>query len=424
MATRVRVSSLRSTARRCSSHGTRHLILQLLALLARATATATASCGNAALTTQHTLNTPDGRSRFYLKYKPSGVMVASNYPLVIELHGLSACASHLYGFSGWKGVADRNNFILVTPQGESRSWNAGRCCGDSRESQLNVDDVSFLRTVATQVLAAEPGVDPTRVYFTGHSTGCMMAQRMAIEASDLVAAVACHAGTLMAPPSSPASDSITTPSGYTTVPVMAIHGQLDNTVNFNYRTVLRVPYWPGALRNLNWWRQLNGCTTSSPTTTSYGSYSIHLHTQCMGSSQVALVDIPSAGHMCFASYPPYVDTTQLAWNFTQQFYRHPASTSSPPPPPPSLPSPSPPPPMPPLSLSIPSPLPPSPPPTPPPLPSPPPPTPPPPSPPACPDPATVATGCALTGERQRGCSCQLAFDGGCTTPTRVVLYCE
>jgi len=161
MATRVRVSSLRSTARRCSSHGTRHLILQLLALLARATATATASCGNAALTTQHTLNTPDGRSRFYLKYKPSGVMVASNYPLVIELHGLSACASHLYGFSGWKGVADRNNFILVTPQGESRSWNAGRCCGDSRESQLNVDDVSFLRTVATQVLAAEPGVDPT-----------------------------------------------------------------------------------------------------------------------------------------------------------------------------------------------------------------------------------------------------------------------
>jgi polyhydroxybutyrate depolymerase len=323
----------------------RSLLVLLFAVLACATAQ---DCGNHELTTQHVLITPDGRSRFYLKYKPLGVTTASNYPLVIELHGLSACATNLYSYSGWKRMADEHSFILVTPQGVSRSWNAGRCCGQPREAKLNVDDVSFLRTVARQVIEAEPGIDPTRLYFAGHSTGCMMAQRMAIEASDLVAAIGCHSGILMAPPSSPASDSIATPSGYMPVPVMEIHGGEDRTVNFDYATVLGAPYWPGALRNLGWWQQLNGCPAASPTITSYDSYSIHLHSGCTGSSQAVLIDVPSAGHYPFLSYPPYVDTTQLAWNFVQQFYRH-LSPSSPllspsllPPSPSLLPSPFPP----------------------------------------------------------------------------------
>ena len=53
----------------------------LLVLLARVTAQ---DCGNHEQTTQHTLITSDGRSRFYLKYTPPGVTTASNYPLVIE----------------------------------------------------------------------------------------------------------------------------------------------------------------------------------------------------------------------------------------------------------------------------------------------------------------------------------------------------
>ena len=327
-------------------------LVVLIALLARATAQ---TCGNIEATTQHNFTTPDGRGRSYVKYKPLGIATASNYPLVVELHGLGACASDLYSYSGWTLVADQNNFILVTPQGVEKSWNAGRCCGQARAAKLNVDDVSFLRMVAADVLAAEPGVDPTRVYFAGHSTGCMMAQRMALEASDLVAAVGCHAGMLMVPPSSPAVDSITMPSGYKPVPVMEIQGQQDSVVSYDYATVLRIPYWPGALRNLGWWRQLNGCPTASPTIISYGSYSIHLHTGCADGSQAALVDIPTAGHYCFASFPPHVNTTQLAWDFVQQFNL--PLPNSPPPlwPVPSSPSPSPSP-----SLPAPAPSPPSP----------------------------------------------------------------
>ena len=97
-----------------------HHLQVLVALLARTTVQAQ-TCGNHAQTAQHSLTTPDGRSRFYLKYKPSGITTTSNYPLVIELHGQFACASTLYSFTGWKLVAEQNCFILVTPQGVSRS---------------------------------------------------------------------------------------------------------------------------------------------------------------------------------------------------------------------------------------------------------------------------------------------------------------
>ena len=69
------------------------------------------------------------------------------------------------------------------------------CCVDAPASGIsgqklpmsnNADDVGFLREVVAQVAAAHP-VDTTRIYVTGHSYGCMMAQRFLAEASDLVA---------------------------------------------------------------------------------------------------------------------------------------------------------------------------------------------------------------------------------------------
>ena len=47
--------------------------------------------------------------------------------------------------------------------------------------------MSFLREMVGQVAAVHP-VDANRIYFSGHSNGCMMAQRMLAQASDLVAA--------------------------------------------------------------------------------------------------------------------------------------------------------------------------------------------------------------------------------------------
>ena len=86
----------------------------------------------------------------------------------------------------------------------------------------------------------------------------MMAQRMALQASDLIAAVACTSGYL----------SFHDAEGYSPVPVMEIHGFIDenqlytNTVNWglvdeNRRNLESMQ--TGAVENMYDWAAYNGC---------------------------------------------------------------------------------------------------------------------------------------------------------------------
>jgi polyhydroxybutyrate depolymerase len=70
-----------------------------------------------------------------------------------------------------------------------------------------VDDVGFTLAVLRDV-ARNVSVDAARVYATGHSNGAMMAYRLAIEASERLAAIAPVAGVMQAasfPPPRPVS---------------------------------------------------------------------------------------------------------------------------------------------------------------------------------------------------------------------------
>lgn len=58
------------------------------------------------------------------------------------------------------------------------------------------DDLQFLDRMIATIAASEPRVDVERVYVTGFSLGCMMAQRYAMERSKLVAGLGCHGGEL------------------------------------------------------------------------------------------------------------------------------------------------------------------------------------------------------------------------------------
>jgi poly(3-hydroxybutyrate) depolymerase len=85
-----------------------------------------------------------------------------------------------------EGIIVENS--TVDMGGNEESWNAGYCCGDA--VAFEIDDVDYLRKVIAKTVEAYP-VDENRIYITGWSNGCMMAQRMALQASDLVAAMAC-----------------------------------------------------------------------------------------------------------------------------------------------------------------------------------------------------------------------------------------
>ena len=96
-------------------------------------------------------------------------------PLVIDLHGHSSSPEEQRRMSGFDEKASSEGFIVVWPYGLARSWNAGgECCGDALSK--NIDDTGFLRELILKV-ASEQNVDLKRVYITGLSNGCAMAQR-------------------------------------------------------------------------------------------------------------------------------------------------------------------------------------------------------------------------------------------------------
>ena len=166
-----------------------------------------------------------GRTRHWYIYVPSSTSAGSSIvPLVVDLHGYGSCAEKLSKYSGWSRLAAEHGFVVAWPQGTEElsssdpnpSWNAGQCCGEAIAGGgyvKAINDVGFLRAVVNETAATEP-VDRLRVYFTGHSNGCSaqlrptkgppsqtdwlpcvrryseMAQRMAADASDMLAAIA------------------------------------------------------------------------------------------------------------------------------------------------------------------------------------------------------------------------------------------
>jgi len=279
--------------------------------------------------------------RCYITYIPESVTETSSAPLIVELHGWAGSAFETRNLTEVTLLADEVGAIVVHAEGiivdnttldmggNEESWNAGYCCGDALA--LEIDDVDYLRQVIAQTVENYP-VDEQRIYITGWSNGCMMAQRMALQASDLIAAVACTSGYL----------SIHESEGYVPIPVMEIHGFIDenqqytNTVNWalvdeNRRNLESMQ--SGAVENLYDWASYNDCDGSVPDRNEPGAiYTIQGFTNCAEGSEVALITVHSGGHNLYpndACTPDFVwncfgsqglwDVNQLEWDFLSRF---------------------------------------------------------------------------------------------------------
>ena len=157
-------------------------------------------------------------SRTYHVHLPPGYNATNSLPLVLAFHGGTGQGSGMNTLTGLSRVADRENMIVVYPEGIDRHWNDGR---DTLKGMG--DDVAFVRALLDR-LAADYHIDRKRVYATGISNGGFFTQRLACELPDRFAAIAAVAATL--------------PEGYDCHPahpisVMMIHGTDDPFVPFN-----------------------------------------------------------------------------------------------------------------------------------------------------------------------------------------------
>lgn len=139
-----------------------------------------------------------GLKRSYQTYIPKGLPPGA--PLVLVMHGSGESAAEIrigtgYGF---ERLADAHGFTVVYPNAASFDWNDCSTVGDFRVNGREVDDTSFLITLADK-LTQELHADKSRVFATGVSSGGFMALRLAIEAHSRFRAIAAVSANVHSP---------------------------------------------------------------------------------------------------------------------------------------------------------------------------------------------------------------------------------
>lgn len=194
--------------------------------------------------------------------RPVDVRVPATYdprvpaPLLLLLHGFAASPGYVEPYLKVRPLADERGFIFIQPHGtfnSSRSafWNATDACCAASQSEREVDDGLYLRSIIDEVRGLL-NVDPDRIYVVGHSNGGFMAYRMACEHADVIAGIASLAGATFATPDECQPGM--------PVQVLEVHGSSDNTVLYRggNSQVTGRPY-PGAVRTVEQWATYNGC---------------------------------------------------------------------------------------------------------------------------------------------------------------------
>ena len=240
-----------------------------------------------------------GLQRTYLVHVSSVYDETKPTPLVIVLHGGGGSGQGMNALTRFNGIADRENFIVVYPDGFESHWNDGRDVRQYRAQAQNVDDVGFISALIDH-LSGQFNIDAKRIYVTGISNGAMMSHRLGCQLSQKIAAFAPVAGNLpvnMEPVCSPARP----------VSVLIINGTDDPLVPWAGGEVHLGPLELGQVLSVadtvKFWANKDGCTATpveaplpdtdpndgtTVTTRTYGG--------CQDGVEVILYTVQGGGH--------------------------------------------------------------------------------------------------------------------------------
>jgi polyhydroxybutyrate depolymerase len=257
--------------------------------------------------------------------------------VVVNFHGGGSNAIGEERFSQMDRAAVRHGFVVVYPNGTGvfrgslLTWNAGTCCGYARAH--DVDDVGFTLAVVDDLARRLP-VNRREIFATGMSNGAMMAHRLAVGASDRIAAIAPVAGGLVTTSFQPSRP----------VPILEIHSVDDPRALFNGGlgppfpgTSSRVLH-PSIPKVVARWASFDGCPTSpraGATITRNKQTATRLtYAPCRTGAEVVLWRLTGVGHVwpggqqhlshwvqnVLGPATTVIDANELMWRF---FERHP-----------------------------------------------------------------------------------------------------
>jgi len=226
----------------------------------------------------------DGVTRYYEVYLP--VNLPANPPMLLMLHGTKFMVPPSNPSTlvwGWQPIADQYGFILVQPAStydpKSGQWNwnsyfmdaafpaseSGTCTVTSTTSCP--DDSGFLRQLIIN-LTAQYNVNPNAIYVTGMSSGAQMTERVGVEISDLVAAIAPVSGQMEGQQAAP-PPVLVPGNAVAPISVQEWHGTLDTELppcNYGTTVYSNVTFYLDTVDDtFNYWGAQNSCTTLQTT---------------------------------------------------------------------------------------------------------------------------------------------------------------
>ena len=161
-----------------------------------------------------------GIARSYAFYAPPNLDPGA--PLVLALHGSMGDAERMRRATGYgfERLADRHGFVVVYPEGYDNHWNDCRKEASFAARRQGIDDMGYLRALAARFVS-EHGIDANRIYAVGLSNGAHLSYRLALEAPDLVRAIAAVGANL------PAPENLDCTPANGKIPVLIINGTAD-----------------------------------------------------------------------------------------------------------------------------------------------------------------------------------------------------
>ncbi|MGB6163025.1 MAG: PHB depolymerase family esterase [Pseudonocardiaceae bacterium] len=224
--------------------------------------------------------TVQGLRRTYRSIVPR--RLSGRVPLLVVLHGRGQSRSAAASQTGFLGLAEQQQVVLVFPDGERRSWDAGHgCCGFA--GSRRAPDVPFVAAIVADAAHRWP-IDAKRVYLVGYSNGGKLAYSVVCAHPTLFAAVATYGAVPLAP----------CEPGTPPVPFLLTAGTADRVLPFHGRPLGHPPL-PAVPQAVAWLRTQDGCSATARAGRD-GSALLQRWAACAGGADVESVVYPGWGH--------------------------------------------------------------------------------------------------------------------------------
>ncbi len=248
-----------------------------------------------------------GLVRMFRLHVPRGYLPEQRTPLVLNFHGHGSAAWKQEALSGFSGLADKQDFLVVYPQGVvGPDSQTGWATGPRKDPTVN--DVVFVSNLITY-LQTMFCVDPQRIYATGFSNGGAMTAELACMLAGRIAAFAPVSGSYFplvsgCHPNRP-------------VPILEIHGTADTVVPYDGSKPLDLP---AIAEWLSGWAARDGCSSQPQVFFQQGHVTGERWANCDGGATVVHYRVAGEGHVWPGAFPvgnipPEFDATDVIWSF-------------------------------------------------------------------------------------------------------------